>query len=135
MDVRGLILGLTAWGVCTHVGNKNLRSLDKRRRKDNVTMMLLGILADLAEMERETTVERIVSGQQEAKRPGKHIARPKGSTKSAERSLEENKREVDYFREDRCSVREIATLCGVSPNTVLKAKRALSAESAGSASL
>ncbi|KAA3437088.1 recombinase family protein [Rufibacter hautae] len=130
MDVRSLILELAEHGVCTHVVNRSLRSLDKRRRKDHVTMMVLGILADLAEMERETTVERIVSGQQEAKRQGKHIARPKGSVKSTERFLEENKRVVEYLREGRCSVREIATLCGVSPNTVVKAKRALSAESA-----
>ncbi len=63
MDVRSLILELAEHGVCTHVVNRNLRSLDKRRRKDHVTMMVLGILTDLAEMERETTAERIVSGQ------------------------------------------------------------------------
>ncbi|RNI28842.1 recombinase family protein [Rufibacter latericius] len=130
MDVRNLILELAGYGVCTHVVNKNLRSLDKRRRKDHVTMMILGILADLAEMERETTVERIVSGQQEAKRQGKHIARPKGSTKSTERFLEENRGVVSYLEEGRCSIREIATLCSVSPNTVMKVKRANSATSA-----
>lgn len=133
MDVRNLITDLANLGVCTHVVNRNLRSLDKCRKKDSVTMMVLGILADLAEMERETTVERIVSGQQEAKRKGKHIARPKGSTKSVGQFLQENRRVVEYLREGRCSVREIATLCSVSPNTVMKARRVLSAESAGSA--
>jgi DNA invertase Pin-like site-specific DNA recombinase len=135
MDVRNIITDLAEVGVCTHVVNRNLRSLDKKRKKDGVTMMILGILADLAEMERETTVERIVSGQQEAKRQGRHIARPKGSTKSVGRFLEENKRVVYYLREGRCSIREIATLCDVSPNTVMKAKRALSAESVGSAAV
>ncbi|WP_048920736.1 recombinase family protein [Rufibacter radiotolerans] len=135
MDVRNIILELAESGVCTHVVNRNLRSLDKRRKKDNVTMMVLGILADLAEMERESTVERIVSGQQEAKRQGKHIARPKGTVKSTEQFLRENKRIVDYLNEGRCSIREIATLCAVSPNTVMKTKRAISTESAVSATV
>ncbi len=34
MDVRSLILELAEHGVCTQVVNRNLRSLDKRRRKD-----------------------------------------------------------------------------------------------------
>jgi DNA invertase Pin-like site-specific DNA recombinase len=125
MDVRQIILELAELGVCTHVVNRNLRSLDKQRRKDSVTMMVLGILADLAQMERESLVERIVSGQQEAKRQGKHIARPKGTVKSTAKLLEENKKVAEYLKEGRCSVREIAKLCAVSPNTVMKVKRTL----------
>jgi DNA invertase Pin-like site-specific DNA recombinase len=125
MDVRQIILELADLGVCTHVVNRNLRSLDKQRRKDSVTMMVLGILADLAQMERESLVERIVSGQQEAKRQGKHIARPKGTVKPAAKLLEENKKVAEYLKEGRCSVREIAKLCAVSPNTVMKVKRTL----------
>ena len=125
MDVRSIILELAGLGVCTHVVNRGLRSLDRSRRKDSITMMVLGILADLTQMERETLVERIVSGQQEAKRQGKHIARPKGTVKNTERLLEENRRVVSYLREGRCSVREIAKLCSVSPNTVMKVKKAI----------
>ncbi|WP_369426489.1 recombinase family protein [Rufibacter sediminis] len=135
MDVRSLILELAESGVCTHVVNRNLRSLDHKRKEDNVTMMVLGNLADLAEMERESTVKRIISGQQEAKRQARHIARPKGSMKSAERLLQENRKVVEYLREGRCSIRQITTLCAVSPNTVMKAKRTISAESAGSTAM
>ncbi|WP_242917310.1 recombinase family protein [Pontibacter liquoris] len=125
MDVRQIILELAELGVCTHVVNRNLRSLDKQRRKDSVTMMVPGILADLAQMERESLVERIVSGQQEAKRQGKHLARPKGTVKSAAKLLEENRKVAEYLKEGICSVREIARRCAVSPHMVMKVKRIL----------
>jgi len=125
MDVRNIILDLAELGVCTHIVNKHLRSLDKKRKKDGITMMILGILADLGEMERETLTERVRSGLEEAKRQGKVLGRQKGTTKSPDIILKENKKAVDYLKAGR-SVRETAVLCGIAPNTVMKVKRLLS---------
>lgn len=44
MDARNIILDLAALGVCTPIVNKNLRSLDKHRKKDSIAVMILGIL-------------------------------------------------------------------------------------------
>ncbi|GGK64077.1 hypothetical protein GCM10011405_10070 [Rufibacter glacialis] len=133
MDVSNIILELGELGVCTQVVNKNLRSLNRQRRKNSVTMMILGILAHLAEMEQEIIVERIILGQQEAQCQGKHISRPEGSVKGVEQFLKENRKVVEFLRHGGFSIREIATLCYVSAKTVMNAKHAISAESAVSA--
>ncbi len=122
MDVRQIILDLADLGVCTHIVNKNLRSLDVNRKKDTVTMLILGVLADLGEMERETLTERIISGLEEAKRNGKHLGRKKGSSKPQELFLKENRKAVEYLKNGR-SIRETAKLCDLAPNTVMKVKR------------
>lgn len=124
MDVRQIILDLADLGVCVHVVNKNLRSLDKHCKKDNITLMILGILADLGEMEREILTERVISGLEAAKRQGKVLGRRTGTTKPAALVLKENKKAIDYLKAGR-SIRETATLCGIAPNTVMKVKRLL----------
>lgn len=124
MDVRNIILDLVELGVCTHIVNKNLRSLDKHQKKDSITVMILGILADLGEMERETLTERVISGLEEAKRQGKPLGRKKGTTKPPEVLLKGNKKAVEYLQAGR-SIRETAKLCDIAPNTVMKIKRSL----------
>jgi DNA invertase Pin-like site-specific DNA recombinase len=74
MDLRQIIVDLIELGVCTHIVNRDLRSLDLKHRKDS-TVMLLGVLTDLAEMEKEL-VERINSGLEEAWRKAQKLGRP-----------------------------------------------------------
>jgi DNA invertase Pin-like site-specific DNA recombinase len=124
MDVRGIILDLIELKVCTHIVNRNLRSLDSKRRKDSTVMMVLGILADLAEMEKEQLVERINSGLAEARKQGRVGGRKTGDTKPAQILLQENKRVVELLRAGR-SLRETEKIAGVSRNTVIKVKRLL----------
>ncbi|WP_210490355.1 recombinase family protein [Rufibacter aurantiacus] len=124
MDVREIILDLADLGVCTHIVNKNLRSLDNKRKKDNITMLILGVLADLGEMEKETLTERVISGLEQAKRKGKILGRPEGTIKEIDTLLTERKDVIRYLKAGR-SIRETSKICGVAPNTVMKVKKAL----------
>ena len=45
------------------------------------------LLAEFARMERETLRERILSGMEEARRKGKHLGRPDGSSEDKEAFL------------------------------------------------
>ena len=83
-------------------------------------------------MERETMIERVHSGLEEAKRKGVVLGRRSGTTKNNETLLKENKKVVEYLRAEKYSIREIAKLCTnpvtkkpISTATVQKVKKAL----------
>jgi DNA invertase Pin-like site-specific DNA recombinase len=124
MDVRQIIFDLIELGVCTHIVNRNLRSLDGKRRKDSIVMMLLGVLADLAEMEKEQLVERINSGLDEARRKNKTLGRPKGSTLSPKELLELYPGVVKDLN-GGLSLRKTAAFRKVSLDTVQRVKKVL----------
>jgi DNA invertase Pin-like site-specific DNA recombinase len=124
MDVREIILELIELKVSTHIVNRNLRSLDSKRRKDSTTLMVLGILADLAEMEKEQLIERIHSGLEEAKRKGMRLGRKVGSRKSEGDFLKEHKQVAALLKGGQ-SLRNTQKIAGVSRNTVIKVKRLL----------
>ncbi len=107
---------------CTHIVNKHLRSLDAKRRKDSTTLLVLGILADLAQMEKEQLVERIHSGLQEARKKGRIGGRKKGATKQEELFLSDNKRVAELLKQGY-SLRNTEKIADVSRNTVIKVKR------------
>lgn len=78
----------------------------------------------LACAERETLVERIRSGIDEARRKGKHLGRPKGSTVSEADFLAKH-RDVVRLLKDRQSVRNTAKISGNAASTVSRIKIAL----------
>jgi DNA invertase Pin-like site-specific DNA recombinase len=121
MDVRHTILQLIDLGVCTHIVNRNLKSLDRNRRKDSTVMLILGLLADLAEMEKETLVERINSGLDEARRKGKRLGRPKGTTIQPEQLLSQYPGIVKDLKSG-LSIRKTAAFRQVSIDTVQRVK-------------
>lgn len=87
-------------------------------------MLLLGVLADLAEMEKELLVERISSGLDEAKRKGKKLGRPKGSILSPQELLEKHPGVVKDLREG-ISLRRTVAFRKASLDTVQRVKRVL----------
>jgi len=82
-----------------------------------------------AEMEREQLRERVKSGLENAKRKGKQLGRPNGSTKSDQDILKQYPAIVKQLKAER-SIRETAKLCDVANGTVQKVKQALTRLSA-----
>jgi DNA invertase Pin-like site-specific DNA recombinase len=102
-----------------------METLDDQGHKKPLANLLFGIQKEYADYERELLRERIISGQQEARRQGKHIGRKAGTVKSKENLLLTYSRVVRKLKEGTTSIRETAAICGVSKNTVLKVKRLL----------
>ncbi len=76
--------------------------------------LLFNVLGSIAEFERDLIRERVVAGMRAAQRRGKSIGRPRSVTR-------ERQERILRLRRAGRSVREIATLLGVSKSTVSRA--------------
>lgn len=107
-----------------HQQGMNARGL---KGKVNSTFKLItDVLANVAQMEREQISERVKSGLQEAKRKGKKLGRPKGSTQDTKQLLSKYPKVQRELR-NGLSLRKVSKLCEVSVNTVIKVQKAMAA--------
>lgn len=90
-----------------------------------VAEILYTVFSSIYRQERERLIERINSGLDEAKRKGKTLGRPTGTTKSAEKLLKENQQIVRKINEG-LSIRDIAKICACGTAKVQRVKKALS---------
>lgn len=74
-------------------------------------------------METERLSERILSGLEQARRNGKRLGRPPGSTKDDEQLLHQYAAVVKDLKKG-LSIRQVAVLREVSTDTVQRVKRA-----------
>ena len=123
-DVLRVIEELTEQGISVYAQNYNLETLTPDGKRNPVASLLFTLLAEFARLERETLVERINSGLEQARRRGKTLGRPMGSTKDAAAILQEYPLVVRILRQG-LSLRQTAKLADVSVNTVRKVKGAL----------
>ncbi|GHA67881.1 recombinase family protein [Pontibacter akesuensis] len=110
--------------VSVVVMNYQLDTLKPNGEVDGMAQFLITILADIGRMERATLVERVKSGMAEARRQGKHVGRPEGSTKDGRAMLNEYKQVVKCLKEGQ-TVRDTAKLCDVGVSTVQRVKKLL----------
>jgi DNA invertase Pin-like site-specific DNA recombinase len=118
VEVLQVVDELTELGVSIYVQNFGIETL-KDGKRNPVAQFLFTLLAEFARLERETLRERILSGMDEARRQGKKIGRPDGTTEEKADFL---KKYAPVIRNLRAglSVRKTAKLCDVSINTVRK---------------
>lgn len=118
VEVLQVVDELTELGVSIYVQNFGIETL-KNGKRNPVAQFLFTLLAEFARLERETLRERILSGMNEARRQGKKIGRPDGTTEEKADFL---KKYAPVIRNLRAglSVRKTAKLCDVSINTVRK---------------
>lgn len=84
--------------------------------------LIISVMANIAEMERETLLERQMEGIAIAKAQGKYKGRMKGAVESDEDFLSKYKEVVKYLKKGH-SLRDTARICGVSLGTVQKVKQ------------
>lgn len=84
--------------------------------------IFISVLGTCAEMERETISYRLNSGLKRYKEAGGKVGRKAGSVKTKEKKKEEYARVLRNLKQGK-SIRDTATICGVSISTVFRVKR------------
>jgi DNA invertase Pin-like site-specific DNA recombinase len=96
-----------------------IESLDNNGIESFVTNVILSIYAELSQEERRILVERTKSGLMAAKAKGKVLGRRPNTKEPASKIFKKYPKAVKYLNEGR-SFPEVAKLCGLSFNTVVK---------------
>lgn len=122
--VHRFIETLEEHGVSLYWHQQGVETLLENGKRNPAASLMLAVLAESARNEIETLVERIKSGLAEARRKGKRLGRPKGSTLSSAALLERHK---DIVRQLRCgqSIRHAARITTKGISTVQRVKLAL----------
>lgn len=92
-------------------------------KRNPAAAIMFALLAEMARSERETLIERTKSGLAEARRRGKTLGRPVGSTISCQEMLRKHADVVRLLR-DGHSIRHAAKISGKSKGTVEAVRRA-----------
>jgi DNA invertase Pin-like site-specific DNA recombinase len=123
-EVLKLIEELTELKISLYIANYGLETLLPSGKSNPAASLIIMLLADVARMETETQSERIISGQQEAKRKGKKLGRKEGSTKSNEKILLEYSKVVRDLQAG-ISVRKVSRIHDISTSTTQRIKIAM----------
>ena len=124
-----IIEALAQAGVSLYVGNIGMETLLPDGKQNFMFKPILLTLIGFAEMERELMRERIKSGLATAKKKGKTLGRPEGKESDTE-TLDKYPTVTKAVRAGALSIRKIAKLYDVSPNTVQKVKEAMKRKNA-----
>ena len=123
LDVLQTIEKLHKSNICLKVDNLGLESLVEG--KENPTFkLIISVLANIREMERNSILERQREGIQIAKANGTYKGRLKDTTESTEEFLAKYPTVINYLkRKNPPTIVEIAKLTDCSKNTVQKVKK------------
>ena len=125
-ETRQVVEELADLKVSVFALNIQLGSLLPDGKPNPIARLVMTVLMEVDEMETERLGQRIRSGQDKAYAAGAQRGRPTGTTQDNKKLLAKYARVVKYLQSGLV-VREIATLCSCSTNTVLKVKAALTA--------
>ncbi|MCT4138601.1 recombinase family protein [Elizabethkingia anophelis] len=122
-DILNTLELLNEKKVTLKVDNLGIESL-VNNKPNSAFKLIISVMANIAEMERETMLERQKEGIKIAIAKGVYKGRVKGSKESDEQVLSKYKEVVKYLKRGQ-SLRDIAKLCHVSLGTVQKVKKIL----------
>ena len=111
-------------GVSLYWHQQGIETLLSNGKRNPAAAIMFALLAEMARNERETLVERVKSGLEEAKRKGKILGRPQGSSISAKHYLAKHA-DIERMLHKGRSLREIAAKTGKAKLTVQRVKKAL----------
>lgn len=107
------------------VQNHNLETSTPTGKVNSMTKFMLTLLAEFAQMERKTLIERTISGQRRAwEVEDKQKDRPIGTTKDSTKLLSKYPEIVRHLNAAK-SLRDMEARFGVAINTVRKVKKAM----------
>ncbi|MDR6921224.1 Site-specific DNA recombinase [Chryseobacterium ureilyticum] len=109
--------------ITLKVDNLGIESL-VNKKPNSAFKLIISVMANIAEMERETLLERQREGIKIAVAKGVYKGRLKGSVETNEQVLEKYKEIVKFLNKGQ-SLRNTAKLCNVSLGTVQKVKKVL----------
>lgn len=121
IDILSTLKTLEEIGVIVKVDNLGLESL-VNGRPNSAFKLIISVLANISEMERETMLERQREGIALAKARGQYKGRLRGSKESDEDFLSKYPEVVKYLKSGQ-SLRNTAKLSDVSLATVQKVKK------------
>ncbi|WP_159473510.1 recombinase family protein [Dyadobacter sp. 3J3] len=113
---------LTNLKISLYIHQFNIETLLPNGKLNPAASMIFSITADLARQERETHIERIISGMELAKRNGQKFGRRHGRLYTDAQLLRKYSKAVKDI-ELGLSIRKVAKLHEISPDTVQRLKR------------
>jgi len=122
--VHDVVERLTDAGVSLYWHSQRIETLMPDGKRNPAAGIMLAVMAEMAQAERETLIERINSGLDAARRKGKTLGRPVGSTLDAADLLAKHPDIVRQIRAGQ-SVRNAAKITGKATGTVQAVRRAM----------
>ncbi|MBK8038117.1 MAG: recombinase family protein [Verrucomicrobiaceae bacterium] len=113
-------------GVSLYWHAHNIETLLASGKRNPAAHLMFAMLAEMARAEKETLVERIKSGLDEARRKGVKLGRPEGTTLEAKELVAKHADIVRALKAGQ-SVRNAAKITGKGGSTVQRVKAALAA--------
>ncbi|MES2598833.1 MAG: recombinase family protein [Verrucomicrobiota bacterium] len=124
--VHRFVESLEEKGVSLYWHAQGVETLLESGKRNPAASMMLALLAKMARNEVETLSTRIKSGLDEARRKGRRLGRPEGSTLERSELLAKH-RDIVRFLKGGQSVRNTAKLAGKGMSTVQRVKAAFTA--------
>jgi DNA invertase Pin-like site-specific DNA recombinase len=125
--VHSFIEELTEAKVSLYWHSQAIETLLANGKPNPAAGIMLAVLSEMARAERETLRERINSGLAEARRKGKTLGRPTGSSMTPAEFLASHKDIVKQLRAGQ-SVRNAAKITGKGASTVQRVKAVLGSD-------
>ena len=111
-------------GVSLYWFSQRIETLLPDGRRNPAAGIMLAVMAEMAQVERETLIERTMSGLAEARRKGVTLGRPVGSSMAASDLMAKHPDIVRHLRAGH-SVRHTAKIVGKAASTVQAVRAAL----------
>lgn len=121
---HGFVETLGDLGVSLYWHQQGIETLLPNGKRNPAAAIMFALLAEMARAERETLSERIKSGLAEARRKGRKLGRPQGSTVPKKDLLGKHSDIVRLLRAGQ-SVRNTAKITGKGGSTVQRVKLAM----------
>lgn len=108
--------------ISIYIAQYNIETLLPNGKLNPAASMIFAITADMARQERETMIERIISGMATAKAKGVKFGRKPGRLYSDEDLRRKYAKPIKDLQAG-ISIRKVAKIYGISPDTVQRIKR------------